>query len=108
MLIDAEKYLTLTKKIFFLILLIGCIPATAQYSRYIVQLTDKKGTPSMLDNPSAYLSSKSIQRRAKQNILPDSSDLPITPAYLDSILSVPNVQVLNYSKWLNQVLIKTT
>ena len=109
MLIDPEKYLTITKRIYFLILLMGyCIPATAQYSRYIVQFTDKKGTPYMLDNPSAYLSSKSIQRRAKQNIQTDSSDLPITPAYINSIRSVPNVQVLNYSKWLNQVLIKTT
>src|SRR5882724_2534160 len=109
MLIDSQKYFPTRKKICFLFFTICfCIPATAQYSRYIVQLTDKKSTPYTLDNPSAYLSAKSIQRRTKQNILPDSSDLPINPAYLDSIRSVPNVVILNYSKWLNQVLIKTT
>jgi serine protease AprX len=107
--IDPQKYAIIFKKFCFPIFAFCfCLPATAQYSRYIIQLTDKKLTPFTLDNPSAYLSAKSIQRRTKQNIRPDSSDLPITPAYLDSIGSVPNVQILNYSKWLNQVLIKTT
>jgi len=109
MLIDLPKYATTVKRIYFFIIVIcSCIPATAQYSRYIVQFTDKKGTPYTLSNQAAYLSAKSIQRRIKQNIRPDSSDLPITPAYLDSIRAVPNVEVLNYSKWFNQVLIKTT
>lgn len=80
----------------------------AQFTRYIVQFTDKKGTPYTLSSPSAYLSAKSITRRANQNILLDSTDLPVNPAYLESIRNVPNVTILNTSKWLNQVLIKTT
>src|SRR5271154_7216169 len=80
--------------------------AKAQYSRYIVQFTDKKGTPFTLSNPSAYLSSQSIERRNKQNLNIDSTDLPINPAYIDSVLSIPGVQFLNLSKWFNQVLIK--
>jgi serine protease AprX len=80
----------------------------AQFSRYIVQFTDKKGTPYTLSAPSAYLSAKSITRRSNQQIPYDSTDLPVNPAYLDSIRNVPNVIILNTSKWLNQVLIKTT
>jgi subtilisin family serine protease len=80
----------------------------AQFSRYIVQLTDKKGTPYTVSASSAYLSAKSIARRTNQHISIDSTDLPINPAYLDSIRNVPNVTVINSSKWLNQVLIKTT
>jgi serine protease AprX len=80
----------------------------AQFTRYIVQFTDKKGTPYTLSSPSAYLSAKSITRRISQNILIDSTDLPVNPAYLDSIRTVPNVTIINTSKWLNQVLIKTT
>ena len=38
----------------------------------------------------------------------DPTDLPLSAPYLDSIASVPNVIILNRSKWLNQVLIRTT
>ena len=96
------------KKNLFLLVIICLVffSAKAQYSRYIVQFTDKKGTPFTLSNPSAYLSAQSIQRRNKQNLNIDSTDLPITPVYLDSVLSIPGVQFLNLSKWFNQVLIK--
>jgi hypothetical protein len=80
----------------------------AQFTRYVVQFTDKKGTPYSLTAPSAYLSDKAIARRTTQHIPIDSTDLPLTPAYLDSIRNVPNVTILNISKWLNQVLIKTS
>ncbi|MFT3827311.1 MAG: S8 family peptidase [Chitinophagaceae bacterium] len=87
-----------------------CCTATlqAQYSRYVVQLSNKKGNPYTLSAPSAFLTAKAIERRNRYKIAYDSTDLPITPAYLDSIRNVPNVTILNVSKWLNQVLIKTT
>jgi serine protease AprX len=82
--------------------------AQSSLSRYIVELTDKKQSLYTTADPVPYLSAASIQRRAKQHIPIDSTDLPISSAYLDSIASVPNVTILNRSKWLNQVLIKTT
>jgi len=72
-----------------------------------VELTDKKGTQFTLSNPSAYLSPKAIQRRTLQKIAIDSTDLPISKTYLDSIASVPNVTIRNQSKWLNQILVIT-
>src|SRR3954469_21440260 len=80
--------------------------AQAQFSRYIVQLSDKKGTPYTLSAPSAYLSDKAIARRTKQQRAIDSTDLRVNPAYINSIRNAPFVTVLNNSKWLNQVLIK--
>ncbi|WP_205513670.1 S8 family peptidase [Longitalea arenae] len=80
----------------------------AQFSRYIVQFTDKKGSAYTLANPSAFLSSKAMARRLRYNISYDSTDLPLSAAYLDSIRSIPNVAIINVSKWLNQVLITTT
>ena len=80
----------------------------AQFSRYVVQFTDKKGTPYTLSAPQVYLSAKSIARRTSQHIAIDSTDLPVNPAYLDSIRNVPFVTIINNSKWLNQVLIKIT
>ncbi|MGB8191963.1 MAG: S8 family serine peptidase, partial [Chitinophagaceae bacterium] len=59
-------------------------------------------------NPATYLSAKALERRTKQGIAIDSTDLPISKSYIDSILSVPNVTILNRSKWLNQVLIRTS
>ncbi|HEX6428528.1 MAG TPA: S8 family peptidase [Niastella sp.] len=82
--------------------------AQAQFSRYIVQFTDKKGSPYTLSDAQVYLSAKSIARRTNQHIAIDSTDLPVNPAYLESIRNVPNVTIINNSKWLNQVLIKTT
>ncbi|SRR5579871_3002599 len=82
------------------------ISGSAQFSRYIVQFTDKNGTSFAINNPITFLSQQAIDRRAKQNISIDSTDLPVNSVYLDSILSVPGVQLLNLSKWFNQVLIK--
>lgn len=94
--------------LFGILFLFFCTPVAAQFSRHIVKFKDKNGTPFTLASPQAYLSAKSLARRQKQNIAIDSTDLPITPRYLDSIRSVPNVTILNTSKWLNQVLIQTS
>jgi serine protease AprX len=94
------------KKFFLSLIIFGFFSAAAQYSRYVVQFTDKNGTPFTLDDPSAYLSPQAIERRSKQNLNIDSTDLPLTPAYIDSIISIPGIQFLNLSKWFNQVLIK--
>jgi subtilisin family serine protease len=80
----------------------------AQNNRYIIELTNKQGSIYAVNNAFSYLSAESIQRKKKFNIVIDSTDFPVTPAYLDSIKLSGNVEILNTSKWLNQVLIKTT
>ena len=80
----------------------------AQYSRYLVRLKHKGGTPFTISNPSAYLSQRAIDRRSRYNIAIDSTDLPANPAYITQIRNIPNVTVLNVSKWLNSVSIQTT
>lgn len=42
-----------------------------------VTLKDKKGTPYSLSHPDIYLSEKALQRRAKQKIELDSTDLSL-------------------------------
>ncbi|MGZ4037925.1 MAG: hypothetical protein ACXVPQ_08875, partial [Bacteroidia bacterium] len=68
---------------------------------------DKAGTPYSTSAPSAYLSAKSIARRTTQGIAINSSDLPVTPAYVSQVAAVPSVTVLYRSKWLNGVVVKT-
>ena len=96
------------KTAFLVILIFVQTHAFSQYSRYIISLTDKKGTPHQLSNPSTFLSPKSITKRTKFNISLDSTDLPVSKIYLDSILQAGKVTLINTSKWLNQVLIQTT
>jgi hypothetical protein len=81
---------------------------TAQYSKYIIKFTDKAGTPFSIDNPSQFLSERSILRRSQQKISIDVTDLPVSPAYIDSIKLAGDVKILNISKWRNQVCIETT
>lgn len=96
----------------FIILLLAFlslgISTKAQYSRYIVRIKDKGATNFNLANPAPYLSQRAIQRRTRYNILIDSSDLPVPSAYVSQIQNIPNVTVLNISRWLNAVTVMTT
>ena len=74
---------------------------------YRITLTDKKGTPFSLSNPSQFLSPKSIQRRVNQGLQLDSTDLPITPKYISRINQLKGVEVVSKSKWNNTLLVKT-
>ena len=89
-------------------LLFGAISGHAQFTRYIIKLKDKGTNPFSIANPSQYLTARSIQRRTRYNIPIDSTDLPITPRYIDSIRLAGAVTILNVSKWLNQVAIQTS
>ena len=93
--------------VLFIALIAGIPEGRAQFSRYIVKLRDKGTNPYSLTNPSQYLTARSIQRRTRYGIAIDSTDLPITPRYIDSIRLAGAVTILNTSKWLNQVAIQT-
>lgn len=83
------------------------LKSSAQFSRYIIRLKDKGTNPYSLSNPIQFLTQRSINRRARYNIPIDSADLPVTPRYIDSIKAAGAVTILNTSKWLNQVAIRT-
>jgi hypothetical protein len=82
--------------------------ANGQFTRYVVKLKDKNGTPFTLTNPLTYLSQRAIDRRTRYGITIDSTDLPVNPAYVTQIRSLANVTILNISKWLNTITIQTT
>jgi|GEM_PF-30164 len=83
------------------------IEARAQFTRYVVKLRNKGGTPFSISTPTAYLSQRAIDRRTRYGIAIDSTDLPVTPSYVAQIAVVDNVTVLNVSKWQNSVAIQT-
>lgn len=102
-------------KIFFRTWLLGCSlllifygDAQAQHTRHIVWLKNKGGTTFSLSNPSAYLSARALQRRTNQQLIVDSTDLPVSNNYLNAIGAISGVTILNVSKWLNAVCIQTS
>ncbi|MBV5349276.1 S8 family serine peptidase, partial [bacterium] len=73
---------------------------------YWIQLKDKKGTPYLISQPEAFLSQRSIDRRKRQHILIDETDLPVSPVYLDS-LKKRGLEIVHTSKWLNGATVRT-
>ena len=90
-----------------LILLLASF-SKAQFTRYLVKFKNKGSSIYSFDNPSAYLSQRALERRSRYNIPIDSTDLPVPPFYISQVAAIPNVAILNISKWLNQVSIQTT
>ena len=71
---------------------------------YFVSFKYKRAEGYSLSQPLVFLSSKSLERRANQNIALDSTDLPVSSYYKKKLL--PHVgSIVGCSKWLNGVLI---
>lgn len=97
-----------TVLLLFVALFVVKADSYAQFSKYIIRLKDKGTNPFAISNPIQYLSQRSVDRRTRYGIAIDSTDLPVTPRYIDSIRLAGAVTILNVSKWLNQVAIQTT
>ncbi|WP_316845811.1 S8 family peptidase [Pedobacter psychrodurus] len=65
-------------------------------------LKDKGVSDYPIGQPLKFLSAKAIERRRKQNIAIDATDLPISSAYLRAIEAVGG-KIVAKSKWLNTV-----
>lgn len=77
-----------------------CVCATAQRYECWVGFTDKNHSHYTLQQASEILSERALQRRARQHIALDESDLPVSAAYLDSLRSA-GCTIVGVSKWLN-------
>ena len=74
---------------------------------YRLYLRDKdlQHTPFSVNRPEQFLSARSIERRKRQGLPVDVTDLPIAPAYLDSV-SRTGIGIVGQSKWNNTLLVK--
>jgi subtilisin family serine protease len=89
-----------------LLFLLIAIKAISQDNYYWVKFTDKNNNGFSVNDPTQFLSTKSIQRRELQNIPIDESDLPLTQAYLDSLAPFI-VELKHRLKWFNIAIVKT-
>jgi serine protease AprX len=83
----------------------GCSQQIPQ--KYFVAFTDKNGTPYTINNPQAFLTQRAIDRRNAQGIPIIEEDLPVNPAYVDSV-AAKGVQVFTRCKWFNGITVMAT
>jgi subtilisin family serine protease len=90
---------------FILSLLLFASSATqAQTYRYLILFKDKASSTYSLNNPEAFLSSKSLERRRKNRVVLTSQDLPVSKNYLDQ-LKATGASILFPLKWVNGAII---
>lgn len=87
-------------------MVVSCLGAMAEEDslKYRVYLKDKSLTEYSLDRPAEYLSQKAIERRMRQHIAIDSTDLPVCRTYVDKISRLGG-NIIVTGKWENFVTI---
>jgi len=92
------------KLISFLAIALLATGASAQQDtlKYRISLKDKAATEYSLKKTEKYLSAKAIERRRKQNLPIDSTDLPVCRKYIDEIRK-QGVKIVVTGKWDNFV-----
>lgn len=83
--------------------------AVAQQTQFAfrISFTDKQGA-APLSNPLSFLSQRAIDRRATQGIAVDETDRPVSPDYVDSVLTNTSGVLHLRSKWLNYCVVLLT
>lgn len=92
--------------IFLIVFSIDVVGFSQNSAHYWVGFTDKQNNTYSLLQPEQFLSQRALNRRTKQNIALDSTDLPVSKFYIDSLKSL-GLQIKNASKWLNGVTVLT-
>jgi serine protease AprX len=75
--------------------------------KYYVQFSDKNNSPYSVNQPAAFLTKRSIDRRAHQHIAVVADDLPVNKQYIQAVLNI-GVSIQSQTRWLNGVVISTT
>lgn len=88
-------------------LLLACtLQLSAQKTyKYRINLRDKAETTYSLNDPQAYLSERALERRLKQALPIDSTDLPVCQSYINAITD-KGAEPVTRSKWNNTVVVQ--
>jgi len=93
------------KNLFFTLIVISLLSASAQAQKYLVLLKDKNGSTYSTSKPEAFLSKRAIERRARQGLAVLPRDLPVNENYVAQIRQT-GAKVWYSSRWLNAVLVE--
>lgn len=81
------------------------LPEAGAQSCFRISFTDKVHSLALLDKPATFLSERSIQRRMRQQIPLEESDLPVSRIYIDSVVN-KGALLLHTSRWMNSITVK--
>ena len=73
--------------------------------KYRVSLKDKVGTAYSVENPKEFLSERAIERRTRQQLPVDETDLPVSQVYVDALKGT-GAKLVTSSKWNNTVVLE--
>ena len=72
---------------------------------YRVTLVDKQGTTGSLEHPTRFLSRRSVERRRRQGLAVDSTDLPVSARYMQ-LIENKDISIIGKSRWQNSILVR--
>ena len=89
-----------------LVLLPLMLPAQRQgkLCKWWVELKDKNNSPYSINDPAAFLSARSLDRRARNGVAVLPEDLPVNPQYIKSLRDA-GYTIHGTSRWMNAVAI---
>ncbi len=94
------------KLLIFLLLPISVFSQQLEY-KFFISFKNKNFSEYKISEPEKFLSSKSLERRKKQNILINQSDLPVSKVYISEFRK-EGFKILTRTKWFNGIVVSTT
>ncbi len=91
------------KKVIISILLFVISSSSFAQEHAWVYFNNKQDVAAFFANPLSVMSQRSLDRRDRQGISLDESDVPITQSYVDQVEVKPGITVKATSKWMNAV-----
>ena len=89
-----------------MLLAIGQVSAEKNY-KYRVSLKDKAGSAYTIDKPQEFLSERALERRNRQQLPIDETDLPVSQKYVNELLGC-GARLVTTSRWNNTVVLEVS
>ena len=90
--------------------LVACLALSASAEKnykYRVSLKDKVGTAYSVDKPQEFLSERALERRNRQQLSVDETDLPVSQVYVDELKGM-GAKLVTSSRWNNTVVLEVS
>ena len=91
---------------YLMLLAIGQVSAEKNY-KYRVSLKDKAGSAYTIDKPQEFLSERALERRNRQQLPIDETDLPVSQKYVNELLGC-GARLVTTSRWNNTVVLEVS
>lgn len=90
------------------LMLVCALGASAEKNyKYRVNLKDKVGTSYSIEKPQEFLSERALERRNRQQLPIDESDLPVSQVYVKELQGT-GARLVTTSKWNNTVVLEVS